>query len=120
MTKQGAACCNSPAAMWYWFGVSAAAWGVLSLIGMYWQPVHVLSASGCLFAMAIGCFANWLRNRTFHCGITGPIFLIAGALSLASDVHLVRVNESLLWLCILTGVAIAFLLEWLYVRHGQS
>jgi hypothetical protein len=119
MTKQGATCCNSPA-MWYWVGVSAAAWGVLSLIGIYWQPVHVTSASGCLFAMAIGCLANWLRNRTFHCGITGPIFLIAGTLSLASDVHLIRVHESWLWSCVLTGVAIAFLPEWVYARRGQS
>jgi hypothetical protein len=28
--------------------------------------------------MAIGCLANWLRNRSFHCAITAPLFLIAG------------------------------------------
>ena len=120
MTEQGAACCSSPAAMCYWLMVSAAAWGVLSLIGIYWQPLHVSSAAGCLFAMAIGCFANWARNRTFHCGITGPMFLIAGTLFLASDVRLVHFNESLLWLSVLTGVAIAFFLEWVYARRRES
>jgi hypothetical protein len=119
MTKQGATCCSS-AAMWYWFVVSAAAWGVLSLIGMYWEPLQASSAAACLLAMAIGCFANWFRNRTFHCGITGPIFLVAGALSLASDVRLIRFNESWLWACVLTGVGIAFLLEWVYARHRES
>ena len=54
------------------------AWGVLSLIGIYWRPLHAPSEAACLFAMAIGCLANWLRNRSFHCAITGPLFLIAG------------------------------------------
>jgi hypothetical protein len=54
--------------------VSVVAWGVLSLIGLYWFPLHALSAATILFAMAIGCVANWLRNRTLHCAITGPLF----------------------------------------------
>jgi hypothetical protein len=36
MTKQVGACCSSPAAICYWFIVSLMAWGVLSLIGIYW------------------------------------------------------------------------------------
>jgi len=61
------ACCSSPASMCYWFAVSLMAWGVLSLIGIYWRPLHGSSAVACLFAMAIGCLANWLRHRSFHC-----------------------------------------------------
>jgi hypothetical protein len=74
VTKHAEACCSSPAAMCYWFIVSLIAWGVLSLIGIYWRPLHASSEAACLFAMAIGCFANWLRNRSFHCAITGPVF----------------------------------------------
>jgi hypothetical protein len=77
MTERKGACCSSSAAMCYWFAASLIAWGVLSLVGIYWHPLHALSAATILFAMAIGCVANWLRNRTFHCGITGPLFLIA-------------------------------------------
>src|SRR5712692_8304157 len=69
MTEHKEACCTSPAAVCYWFAVSLVAWGVLSLIGIYWRPLHAPSAAACLFAIAIGCAANWLRNRTFHCAI---------------------------------------------------
>ena len=59
MTKQMEACCTSTAAMCYWLIVSLITWGVLSLIGIFWRPLHAPSAAACLFAMAIGCFANW-------------------------------------------------------------
>ncbi len=114
MTEQKGACCTSPAALCYWFAVSLTAWGVLSLIGIYWRPLHALSAATTLFAMAIGCVANWLRNRTFHCAITGPLFLIAALVFVLSDVRMTHVNSVLVWPFVLIGVGIAFLLEWRY------
>ncbi len=42
--------------------------------------------------MAIGCAANWLRNRTLHCAITGPLFLIAALVFLMSNVTQTDVN----------------------------
>jgi hypothetical protein len=95
MTKPVEACCTSPAAMCYWFVVSLMAWAVLSLIGIYWRPLHAPSESACLFAMAIGCLANWLRNRSVHCVVTGPLFLIAGVVFLFSGVGVIHVNTSL-------------------------
>ena len=120
MTEHKGACCSSPAAMCYWFAASLIAWGVLSLIGIYWPPLYALSAATILFAMAIGCFANWLRHRTFHCGITGPLFLIAAVVSLVSDVSMVHVSSLLVWPFVLIGLGIAFLLEWRYTRHSAS
>ena len=49
-------------------------------------------AAACLFAMAIGCLANWVRNRSFHCAITGPLFLIGGVLFLLSGVRSIHVD----------------------------
>ena len=69
MTERKEACCSSPAAMRYWVAASLIVWGPISLIGFYWRPLHALSAAAILFAMAIGCVANWLRNRTLHSGI---------------------------------------------------
>ena len=112
MIEHKETCCSSPAAMCYWFAASLIAWGVLSLIGTYWRPLHALSAATILFAMAIGCVANWLRNRTFHCGIAGPLFLIAPVLFLLSDVSMVHVNSLFVWPFVLIGVCTAFLLEW--------
>ncbi len=95
MTESKAACCSSPAAVCYWFAVSLIAWGALSLIGIYRLPLHGLSAATILFAMVIGCAANWLRNRTLHCAITAPLFLIAAAVFLLSDASMVHVNSIL-------------------------
>ena len=122
MTEHKGACCSSPAALCYWFAASLVAWGVLSLIGLSWRPLHALSAATILFAMAIGCVANWLRNRTLHCAITGPLFLIAAVVFLLSDARMAHVNSLVVWPAILIGVGIAFLLEWRYasVVHRSS
>ena len=120
MTKQMGACCSSPAAICYWFLVSLVAWGVLSFIGIYWRPLHAASAAACLFAMAIGCLANWFRNRSFHCLITGPLFLIAGVMFLLSGVRTSYINTHWVWLVLFIGIGIAFLLEWHYGRRPAS
>jgi hypothetical protein len=120
MTKQLEACCSSPAAMCYWFVVSLITWGVLSLIGIFWRPLHAPSAAACLFAMAIGCFANWTRNRSFHCAITGPLFLIGGIVFLLSGERLLRVNTDWVWTFVLIVTGIAFLLEWRYAKRSAS
>ena len=120
MTKQMEACCTSPTAMCYWLIVSLITWGVLSLIGISWRPLHAPSAAACLFAMAIGCFANWTRNRAFHCAITGPLFLIGGIVFLLSGERLLRVNSDWVWAFVLIGIEIAFLLEWRYARRPAS
>ena len=114
MTEHKGACCSSPAAMCDWLSASLVAWGVLSFIGIYWQPLHGSSATTILFAMAIGCAANWLGNRTLHCAITGPLFLIAALVFLLSDMTMTHVNSFLVWPFVLIGVCIAFLLEWRY------
>ena len=116
MTEQKEACCSSPAAMCYWFAVSLIAWGALSLIGIYWRPLHGSSATTILFAMGIGCVANWIRNRTLHCAFTAPLFLIAAVLFLLSEVSIVHVNTVLTWPLVLIGVGAAFLVEWCFAR----
>ena len=115
MTKQVEACCSSPATICYWFMVSLMAWGLLSLIGIYWRPLHGSSAAACLFAMAIGCIANWFKNRSLHCTITGPLFLIGGIVFLLSGVRMIPRRDTL-WVgpVLLIGIGIAFVLERRY------
>jgi hypothetical protein len=109
MTKQVEACCSSPATICYWFMVSLMAWGVLSLIGIFWRPLHASSAAACLFAMAIGCIANWFKNRSLHCTITGPLFLIGGIMFLLSGVGMFPRRDTLwVWPVLLIGIGIAF------------
>ena len=117
MTNQVEACCTSQAAICYWLTVSLIAWGALNLVGVYWRPLHASSWVTCLLAMAVGCVANWLRNRSFHCAITGPLFLLASIVLQLSDVGMVRVNTLWVWPLVLTGTGIAFLLEWRYAKR---
>jgi hypothetical protein len=114
------ACCSSPAAICYWFMVSLIAWGVLSLIGIYWRPLHAPSEAACLFAMAVGCLANWLKNRSYHCAITGPLFLIAGVAFFLVGAQVIHVNTFLVWRFVLIGIGVAFLMEWRYAKRSAS
>lgn len=116
LTSQVEACCTAPAAMCYWLNVSLIACGALSLMGIYWRPLRASSAATLLFGMAVGCLANWLRNRSFHCAITGPLFLLTGVLFLLSGMRTVSVNTLWIWPLVLMGTGIAFLLE---SRHAK-
>jgi hypothetical protein len=69
--------------------------------------------------MAIGCVANWFKNRSLHCTITGPLFLIGGVMFLLSGV-IPRRDTLWVWPVLLIGIGIAFLLEWLYGKRAAS
>lgn len=120
MSDSPQVCCSSPASIAYWFAVSLGVWVLLSLIGLYWHPLRAYAAETILFAMAIGCIANWIKNRTLHCGITAPLFLALGFISLLVDVHIMYFSSALLWTLILLGVGVAFLLEWRYAGRCRS
>ena len=49
-----------------------------------------------------------LGNRTLHCGITGPLFLVAGLVSLLSETRFIYLEIDLALPFVLTGVGIAF------------
>jgi putative Ca2+/H+ antiporter (TMEM165/GDT1 family) len=86
----------------------------LATIGVFWHPLHATSAVTCLLAMAVGCLANAFKNRTYHCILTGPLFLIAAILLLSSD--LTHIKPVLVWTVVLVGTVIAFFLEWPHSR----
>ena len=111
------ACCTSPAAIAYWFAASLLAWGALSVAGIYWYPVRWYAASTALFAAGLGCIANWAKNRSFHCGITAPLFLIPAILFVLSDQRMAHINTRLVWSLVALGTGIAFLLEWRFAAR---
>jgi hypothetical protein len=51
-------------------------WGLLCMLGIYWGLLRPYSASTILLAAAVGCIANWIKNRT-HCCLTGSIAKIS-------------------------------------------
>jgi hypothetical protein len=100
--------------MCYWCLVSLLAWGALRLIGIYWYSLHTSSAATICLAVAIGCAANWVRNRTLHCAITAPVFLVAGTEFLLSEMGTLAINPLLVWPIVAIVTGLAFLLEWRY------
>jgi hypothetical protein len=106
--------------MCYWGMVSLAAWGLLSLVGLVWHPLHATSAATILFAAAIGCFANWVKHRTYHCSITAWIFLAGAVIFLLTDTGLIQIEPRFVWPFVAIGTALSFILEWRYAtRLGQ-
>ena len=62
--------------------------------------------------MSVGCFANWIRNRTYHCFIDGPLFLVAGGLFLLRGIGLAHFPSWAIWIPLFAGVSLSFWLEW--------
>jgi hypothetical protein len=96
------------------------AWGLLSLLGVVWHPLHATSAGTILLAVAIGCFANWIKNRTFHCSISAWIFLAGAVAFLLTDAAVIQIEPRFLWLFVAVGTVLSFILEWRYGTRLDS
>lgn len=71
--------------------------------------------------MAIGCMANWFKNHSLHCTVTGPLFLIGGIIFLLSGAGMIPQRDTFwVWPALLIGIGIAFLLEWLFGKRTGS
>jgi len=103
--------------MFYWGMVSLAAWGLLGLVGLVWHPLHATAAATILLAAAIGCFSNWIKNRTFHCSITAWLFLAGAAVFLLTDTGVIQIEPRFVWLFVAVGTVLSFILECLYAAR---
>jgi hypothetical protein len=119
MSTSRPACCTSTAALCYWFAASLVAGGLLLLVEQAFPPSRVSASAIVVLAMGIGCVANFARNRTYHCAITGPLFLVAGLLFALSDKRILTLGHQLLWGIVLVGAGIAHLLERTYARPAR-
>ena len=106
------ACCSSPAAVRYWLCATICSWAILSLIGASGnRSTRHLQSQFCSpcpqDASPIG-----FANRTYHCFIDGPLFLIAGGLFLLRVTGLAHFPSWAIWFPLFVGVSISFWLEW--------
>jgi hypothetical protein len=65
-----------------------------------------------LAAMSAACFLNYWRNRTLHCILTGPVFLVCAIVAALSRAGIWHIDQALLWGLVLVAVALAFIVEW--------
>ena len=113
-------CCTSPAAMWFWAAAFAVAYGIGLVMRSTWPVFEPYADTLLLVALGAACFINFGRNRTLHCGLTGPLFLAAAVVAALMEAGIWEVSEEALWGVVLVGVALAFLVEWRTVgREGH-
>ena len=114
-------CCTSPAAMWFWAAAFAVVYGIGLVMRSTWPVFDPYADTLLLVALGAACFINFGRNRTLHCGLTGPLFLAAAIVAALIEAGIWEVSEEALWAVVLVGVALAFLVEWRTVgREGHS
>ncbi len=75
-------CCTTPAAMCFWAAAFILLYGTGLLVASVWPELRQYSDTYLLAALGLACVVNFGRNRTFHCGITGPVFIL-GAVAMA-------------------------------------
>lgn len=114
-------CCTSPAAMWFWAAAFAALYGIGLVLRSTWPLFEPYGDTLLLAALGGACFINFGRNRTLHCGLTGPLFLVAAIVAALMEAGIWAIREDALWGVVLAGVALAFLIEWRVAgRQGQN
>ncbi len=114
------ACCTTPGALCFWGAAFLVIYGAGLLAMQVWPGVEAYDTALLLGALGLACGINFARNRTYHCAITAPIFLL-GAVAAGLDAAGVwSVPENILWPLVMIGVGAAFLLEFAYTQRQGS
>ena len=105
-------CCTTPATISFCVFTFVLIYGAGLLLRSVWPGVRPFGDTLILLALAGACFINFGRNRTLHCGITGPIFLLGAVAAALIEAGAWRFDMALVWGLVLLGVGIAFVIEW--------
>ena len=119
-TTFGPSCCTTPSAMYFWAAMFAVFYGASLLLGTVWPELRHYGDTLILGSLAAACFVNFGRNRTLHCGLTGPLFLGGAVVALLMEAGQWNVDQSVLWGVVVVGVVAAFLIEWRTVGRQRA
>jgi hypothetical protein len=98
--------------MGFWLAMFGVFYGAELLLGLVWPGLLRYGDTLLLTALAAACFVNFSRNRTLHCGLTGPFFVLGAIAAGLIDAGVLKVDQAVLWGVVLVGVGLAFLIEW--------
>lgn len=114
-------CCTTPSAICFWVVMFGLFYGAGLLLTLQWPGLHRFAHTMILTALAAACVANFRRNRTLHCAVTGPLFGVGAIVALVTEAGVWEVDQNLFWGVMLVGVALAFVVEWRTVgRRSQQ
>lgn len=105
-------CCTTPSAALFWGAMFVLFYGVGLTLRAVWPALQPFGDTLILGALAAACFLNFARNRTLHCGLTGPLFLLGAFVALLMEAGMWNLDHSVFWSVVLIGVALAFFAEW--------
>jgi hypothetical protein len=106
--------------MCFWAVAFALVYGAGLLVVSVWPAMQPYGDTLLLFALGAACFANFGRNRTLHCGITGPLFLIGALAAGLIGAGVWTLDVVAVWGIVLIGVGVAFVIEWRTVGQHKS
>lgn len=114
-------CCTTPAAMCLWAAMFVLIYGIGLLLRTAWPAVQPFGDTAILVALGAACVINFNRNRTLHCGVTGPLFVLGAVAAGLIEAGAWQFDMAWVWGVVLVGVGIAFVIEWRTVgRHYDS
>lgn len=106
--------------MCFWAVAFAMVYGAGLLVASVWPAMQPYRDTLLLFALGAACFVNFGRNRTLHCGITGPLFLIGALAAALIESGVWTLDLAVVWGIVLVGVGVALVIEWRTVGQHKS
>jgi hypothetical protein len=113
-------CCTTPAAICFWAAMFVLLYGAGLLLRSVWPAVHAFGDTAILVALAGACVINFGRNRTLHCGITGPLFVLGAVAAALIEGGVWQFDMATVWGVVLFGVGLALVIEWRIVGQRRD
>lgn len=110
-------CCATGSATCFWLGIFAVLWGSVMLLQLAAPALRPYTSALVLAAAGIACLVNFRKNRTLHCALTGPFFLLIAAVLALVKAGLLVVSLAWVWPVVLIGVGVALLVEWRFASR---
>ena len=114
MRRVGNLCCTTPGSLCLCFGAFLVFYGLGALLAGIVPWLEPFATSLLIGAIGLACLVNAFWYRTYHCMLTGPLFLIAAVVLGLNEGGFWDVSESLLWGIITIGAGSALILEQLF------
>jgi hypothetical protein len=105
-------CCTTPTAIGFWAAMFVLIYGVGLLLRSVSPAVEPFGDTVILVALAGACVINFSRNRTLHCGITGPLFVLGAVAAGLIEAGAWQFDMVIVWGVVLLGVGLALVIEW--------
>lgn len=103
-------CCSSWQSLCFW-GCAFAVFYAAGLLAIYWLHMQSYQTTVLFAALGLACVANLVRNRTFHCVITAPFFLLVAVALALNTAGVWKIPTAPLWATVVIVVCAALLLE---------